>query len=295
MHGGTTMNLHPLYRMLAVCLLIPALTLAAGCNGKKSKAARDFAPQAGQSSGTAPAQAQDAASQSEQAASGDAAEAFADDGMEAAPPPAYDPLQGWNRFWFTFNDCFYAGLRPLVIGYKTVVPEFARTGLKNVYDNFTFPIRFLNALLQLDMTKAAREFGRFLINSTFGVGGLVDLAKSDPNLQPGDEDFGQTLGYYGMGEGFYIVWPLLGPSTARDSVGMVGDIAANPLTWLFGLWNFYGEDNYWYLSYVISGGNRFNRLPEYLDNYEAMKKSAIEPYISMRDFYIQYRKGRIEQ
>ncbi|NMC49611.1 MAG: VacJ family lipoprotein, partial [Desulfovibrio sp.] len=129
----------------------------------------------------------------------------------------------------------------------------------------------------------------------FGVGGLVDLAKSDPNLQPGDEDFGQTLGYYGMGEGFYIVWPLLGPSTARDSVGMVGDIAANPLTWLFGLWNFYGEDNYWYLSYVVSGGNRFNRLPEYLDNYEAMKKSAIEPYVSMRDFYIQYRKGRVEQ
>jgi phospholipid-binding lipoprotein MlaA len=222
--------------------------------------------------------------------------ALADDDLDAPPPPSvYDPLQGWNRFWFTFNDYFYAGLRPLVIGYKTVVPEFARTGLKNVYDNFTFPIRFLNALLQLDMTKAAREFGRFLINSTFGVGGLVDLAKSDPNLQPGDEDFGQTLGYYGMGEGFYIVWPLLGPSTARDSVGMVGDIAANPLTWLFGLWNFYGEDNYWYLSYVISGGNRFNRLPEYPDNYEAMKKSAIEPYVSMRDFYIQYRQGRIEQ
>ncbi|WP_218064752.1 VacJ family lipoprotein [Desulfolutivibrio sulfoxidireducens] len=350
-HDGTTIKRGLLYRLIAVCLIIPTLVLATGCNGVKSQAAKDFAPQSAQPAKASPDQPaaanldqpakaspdQPAAANLDQSAGAspdqsvtanldqsagaspdqpgqvgsdqaaliqataeqtgqDEASPFDDDDLyDAPPPPVHDPLQGWNRFWFTFNDYFYMGLRPLAMGYKKAVPEFARTGLKNVYDNFTFPIRFLNALLQLDLTKAAREFGRFMINSTFGVGGLADLAKSDPNLQPGDEDFGQTLGYYGMGEGFYIVWPLLGPSTARDSVGMVGDIAANPLTWVFGLWNVYGEENYWYVSYVVSGGNRFNRLPEYLDNYDAMKKSAIEPYVSMRDFYIQYRQGRIEQ
>jgi phospholipid-binding lipoprotein MlaA len=274
------MNRSPFLRILLVCALFSALALATGCNGKKSQAARDFAPPA------------ESCAQTEQAAA-PAAEAPDEGAEDLVSTPVNDPLMGWNRFWFTFNDYFYTGIRPVVQGYRYVVPDFARTGMKNVYDNFTFPIRFLNALLQLNMTKAAREFGRFMINSTFGVGGFFDLAKSDPNLQPGDEDFGQTLGYYGMGEGFYIVWPFLGPSSARDSVGLVGDVAANPLTWIFGLWDYKGQDQTWYLSYVISAGNRFNRLPEYLDDYDSMKKSALEPYVSMRDFYIQYRRGRI--
>jgi phospholipid-binding lipoprotein MlaA len=272
------MKSHLLFRTLLLCLLFSTLAMAAACNGKKSQAAKDFAPPAAGQAEAAPAAASD--TQMEE---------------DAGQPTVNDPLMGWNRFWFTFNDYFYTGISPLVKGYKYVVPGFARTGIKNVYDNFTFPIRFLNALLQLNLTKAAREFGRFMINSTFGVGGFFDLAKSDPNLQPGDEDFGQTLGYYGMGEGFYIVWPLLGPSSARDTVGLVGDVAANPLTWVFGLWNYEGQDQTWYLSYAIAAGNRFNRLPEYLDDYDAMKKSAIEPYVSMRDFYIQYRRGRIAQ
>ncbi len=293
------MNRHPLHLTVLVILLLPIFALAAGCNGKKSQAARDFAPQteaAAQAEPTAPpvdpaAQAEPTASPADPAASDDVP---VEDG-ETLSEPVNDPLYGWNRFWFTFNDYFYTGIRPVVQGYRYVVPEFARTGMKNVYDNFTFPVRFLNALLQLNLTKAAREFGRFMINSTFGVGGFFDLAKSDPNLQPGNEDFGQTLGYYGMGEGFYIVWPLLGPSSARDSVGLAGDIAANPLTWIFGLWDYKGQDQTWYLSYAVSAGNRFNRLPEYLDDYESMKKSALEPYVSMRDFYIQYRRGRIAQ
>jgi len=276
------MKLSPLFRITLVCALFSTLALAAGCNGKKSQAAKDFAPPAA------------SAVQAEQDIAPPAVAAD-DEFGNMDPPPVDDPLMGWNRFWFTFNDYFYTGIRPLVQGYRYVVPDFARTGIKNAYDNFTFPIRFLNALLQLNLTKAAREFGRFMINSTFGVGGLFDLAKSDPNLQPGDEDFGQTLGHYGMGEGFYIVWPFIGPSSARDTVGLVGDVAANPLTWIFGLWDYQGKEQNWYLSYTISIGNRFNRLPEYLDDYDSMKKSALEPYISMRDFYIQYRRGRIAQ
>jgi len=278
------MNSPLLHRSILLLLLFSLLALATACNGKKSQAAKDFAPPSATAAAntgqtTDPALADD--------------EALGEDA--AAQPVVNDPLMGWNRFWFTFNDYFYTGIKPLALGYKYAVPEFARTGFKNIYDNFTFPIRFLNALLQLDLTKAAREFGRFMLNSSFGLCGFFDLAKSDPNLQPGDEDFGQTLGYYGMGEGFYIVWPFLGPSSARDTVGLVGDVAANPLTWMFGLWNYEGQDQLWYLSYVVSAGNRFNRLPDQIDNYEAMKKSAIEPYVSMRDFYIQYRRGRIAE
>ncbi len=218
-----------------------------------------------------------------------------DDEYDAPLETIPDPLYGWNHFWYRFNDLFYMGLmRPFAIGYKTVMPEPVRTGLKNAYDNFIFPIRFVNCLLQLKPAGAAREFGRFMINSTFGLGGFFDLAKSDPNLQPGDEDFGQTLAYYGMGDGFYIVWPFIGPSSLRDSFGLVGDAAANPLTYIFGLWGMYGEDNPWYWSYVIRGADIFNRLPDKIDNLETLKKSAIDPYASLRDAYIQYRRNAIK-
>ena len=213
---------------------------------------------------------------------------------EVSTAPVPDPLYGWNKFWFAFNDAFYTRLmRPLARGYAVIMPKKARTGLANAYTNFTFPIRFVNALLQLNFTKASREFGRFMVNSTLGLGGLMDLAKSDPNLQPGNEDFGQTLGYYGMGEGFYIVWPFLGPSNLRDTIGLAGDAAANPLTWIFGPWNYQDDYNPWYWSYIIKAGDVFNRLPDYIEEYEALTKPAIEPYTAFKDAYIQYRRNAI--
>ncbi len=216
--------------------------------------------------------------------------------VEVPAQPVADPLYRWNRFWFGFNDLFFSGLmRPLAKGYCLVMPQPARTGLANAYQNFIFPIRFLNALLQLNFTKASKEFGRFMLNSTLGIGGLVDVAKSDPNLQPGNEDFGQTLGYYGAGEGFYIVWPFLGPSSLRDTFGLAGDAAANPLTWIFGPWAVYGDYNPWYWSYIIKASDMFNRLPETLDNYDTIVKPAIEPYSAVKDAYIQYRRNAVAQ
>ncbi len=218
------------------------------------------------------------------------------DATETPAAPVPDPLYAWNKFWFTFNDLFNKGLmRPLSKGYVIIMPKMARTGLSNAYQNFTFPIRFVNALLQLDFTKASREFGRFLLNSTLGVGGLVDVAKSDPNLQPGNEDFGQTLGHYGMGEGFYIVWPLLGPSSLRDTIGLAGDAAANPLTWIFGPWVVHDNYNPWFWPYVVKGGDMFNKLPETLEAYDAVVKPAIEPYSAVKDAYIQYRRNAVAQ
>jgi len=224
-----------------------------------------------------------------------ATDTFAPDEADATPAVP-DPLYRWNKFWFGFNDFFYARLmRPLANGYTCIMPKPARTGLSNAYNNFTFPIRFINALLQLNFTKASREFGRFMINSTFGIGGLMDLAKSDPNLQPGNEDFGQTLGHYGMGDGFYIVWPFIGPSTLRDSIGLAGDAAANPLTWLFGSWAIPHDAPPWYWAYIIKGGDVFNRLPDTLENYDAVTKPAIEPYTAVKDAYIQYRSNAISK
>jgi phospholipid-binding lipoprotein MlaA len=233
-----------------------------------------------------------------QSAAATSAPPVKDDDFAAAPEtpvaPVADPLYAWNKFWFTFNDLFYAGLmRPVAKGYSFVVPKMVRTGLSNAYQNFIFPLRFLNALLQLNFTQASREFGRFMLNTTLGVGGLMDVAKSDPNLQPGNGDFGQTLGRYGLGEGCYIVWPLLGPSSLRDTVGLAGDAVANPLFWIFGPWAIYGDYNPWYWSYIIKAGDVFNRLPETLENYDGIVKPAIEPYSAVKDAYIQFRRNAI--
>lgn len=215
---------------------------------------------------------------------------------ETQPAPVPDPFYYWNKFWFGFNHIFYSGvMRPFAKGYAYVMPQFARTGLHNAYQNFIFPIRFVNALLQLNFTKASREFGRFMINSTIGIGGLMDVAKADPNLQPGNEDFGQTLGYWGIGDGFYIVWPLLGPSSARDTIGLAGDAVANPLFWIFGPWTIGDDNNPWYLSYIVKAGDVFNNLPETLETYDSVTKPAIDPYSAIKDAYIQYRRNAVSQ
>ncbi len=197
-----------------------------------------------------------------------------------------DPFEGWNRFWFSFNDHFYTAVTPLAKGYAYVVPSFMRTGIKNVYNNLLFPMRFLNCLLQLNFTKASREFGRFFINSTFGIGGLVDLAKTDPNLYPQNEDFGQTLAHWGVGHGFYMVTPFLGPSSARDGFGMLIDLGTSPTTYIF---------EPWYLGYILKAGDRFNMMPDLIDDYQELKKNAIEPYVAFRDFYVQYRDKLVKE
>ena len=219
-----------------------------------------------------------------------------EDYAETVPAPIADPFYHWNKFWFGFNHLFYSGLmRPFAKGYAFIVPSMVRKGLSNAYQNFIFPIRFANALLQLNFTKASKEFGRFMINTTLGVGGLMDVAKSDPNLQPGNEDFGQTLGFWGIGDGFYIVWPFLGPSSARDSVGLAGDAVANPLFWIFGPWAIQGEDNPWFLSYVVKAGDVFNNLPGTLETYDSVTKPAVDPYSAIKDAYIQYRRNAVSQ
>jgi phospholipid-binding lipoprotein MlaA len=200
-----------------------------------------------------------------------------------------DPLRPWNWLMFNFNDKMYFWfLKPLAQGYRFLVPELARIGVKNFFHNIATPVRFTNSILQGKGRSAGVELGSFMINSTWGVLGLANLTQKHPELKPSDEDLGQTLGYWGLGNGFYVVWPFLGPSTFRDTVGIAGDSFLNPLFFI---------DEYWLKFWLSLGMNSTRVLNETsfrIGDYEAFKKSAIEPYEALKDAYIQNRKKKVE-
>lgn len=197
-----------------------------------------------------------------------------------------DPLESMNRFFFKFNDKFYFWVfRPAATGYKKVVSEDFRVLFSNFYKNLSSPVRIVNKLLQMKPGDAGIEMARLVINSTLGVGGLRDCANECFGVRMRDADFGQTLGYYGVGQGFYLVWPFLGPSSARDSIGYGGDYLLYPTTW--------------YASFSVSVGMRahekVNILSFHLGDYEALKKAAIDPYVSLRNAYIQNREAFVAE
>lgn len=197
-----------------------------------------------------------------------------------------DPLSPWNRAMFHFNDKFYFWLlKPVSKGYKAIVPEVVRIGVSNFFCNLGTPIRLTSCLLQGKMKATGTELVRFLMNSTVGVLGFGDPAQKCLKLDITDEDLGQTLGVYGIGNGFYVVWPLLGPSTLRDSVGMVGDWFLDPVLYVepFGA-------KLGILSY-----EKVNETSFRIGDYESIRDAAIEPYEAFRDAYIQYRKTKVEK
>jgi len=140
-----------------------------------------------------------------------------------------DPFEGFNRISFEFNDRFYFWiLKPVAQGYSYVFPQDIRVVIRNFFRNLSTPIRVVNALLQGKFSGAATEVARFGINTTAGVLGLDDVARREFHLESTNEDLGQTLGYYGVDNGFYVVWPFLGPSSLRDTVGFWGISSLNP-------------------------------------------------------------------
>lgn len=206
---------------------------------------------------------------------------------DAGYPQVADPIEPWNRFWFGFNDAFYMGVgKPFSKAYTFVAPKYLRERIENAYSNLLFPARFLNAILQLRPDKASRELGRFIINSTFGLGGLYDLAATNPDMKPQRLDFGQTLGVWGVGPGFYLVLPVLGPSTMRDIAGTAVDATAQPTTYLYLPYE---------LTIGIGAAGRINRLPEMIDIYEEIKRASLEPYVATRDGYAQLRARMIQE
>jgi phospholipid-binding lipoprotein MlaA len=197
-----------------------------------------------------------------------------------------DPLVYWNKAMFHFNDKLYFWLlKPVATGYKAILPETARIGVKNFFHNIAFPIRFAGCVLQAKGREATAEACRFVFNSFFGVAGFGNPAKNYPHLNPPEEDPGQAFGRWGIGNGFYIVWPVLGPSTLRDSAGLAANQFLNPVSYVEP-----ARD-----SLAITGSRVVNNSSLTLGDYEAFKKAAIDPYVSMRNGYVQERKKKVEQ
>jgi len=197
-----------------------------------------------------------------------------------------DPLEPFNRTMYGLNDILYFWVvKPVAKVYTDVAPEPARIGISNFFQNLTTPVRFVNCLLQGKGDAAGTEFNRFVINTTAGVLGFGDPARDEHGLEPVEEDLGQTLAVAGFDNGFYIVWPLLGPSTTRDSVGRVGDMFLNPI--------FYVEHTETAIS--ISAVNFTNESSFHIGEYEAFKSESLDPYVAMRDIYIQYRNKKIQE
>jgi phospholipid-binding lipoprotein MlaA len=196
-----------------------------------------------------------------------------------------DPLEPWNRMMFTFNDRFYFWLlKPVAQGYSAIVPEWGRVRVKNIFHNITMPVRFVNNLLQLKIDEAGTEVIRFVLNTTAGALGMFDVAKNI-DLKAHDEDLGQTFGSYGFGDGFYIVWPLLGPSSLRDTAGLVGDYFLDPVSYITPTASSIG----------VRSVDVTNRTSLHIGDYEDLKESALDPYIAFRSAYFEYRENKIKE
>lgn len=200
-----------------------------------------------------------------------------------------DPFKGWNYFWYTFNDAMYRGVfKPVAQGYAFIIPERPRTWVRNFFDNLMYPVRFVGCIMQGKFDSAGMETSKFIINSTIGLGGLADLTEGRKTVRPiptGDEDMGQSFGRWGIGNGPYLVWPFLGPSSLRDSVGMVGDYFLTPTSYL----------NPWYWSVAAKSYDRINRLTFEIGRYESLTESSVDPYAAVRDAYIKLRAKKVRE
>ncbi len=200
--------------------------------------------------------------------------------------PVSDPLYYFNYAMYTFNDVLYfALLQPVASSYKALTPSLLRKGVNHFFHNLLFPVRFVNTLLQGRIKDAGTEIQIFLINSTVGVLGFGQVAQNQFGLKTCDEDLGQTLGSYAIGNGFYIVLPVLGPSTLRDVVGLAGDSFLTPVNYV----------EPWELSVGIKSYDTINSMSFRLGDYEALKAAAVEPYVAIRNAYIQNREKKIKE
>lgn len=195
-----------------------------------------------------------------------------------------DPLESMNRGIYKFNDTVdKAAIKPVAGAYKAVVPSPLRTGVNNFFTNLGTVVTLVNDLLQFKLDKAMTDAGRLAINSTFGIGGLIDVASMD-NIEKNNEDFGQTLAYWGWKDSTYLVLPFLGPSTLRDTGGLIFDTALiDPI--------YYVED--------VPARNSaialkfIDRRSQYLPASDLLDEAALDPYAFMRDAYMQRRNNQI--
>lgn len=200
-----------------------------------------------------------------------------------------DPLEGYNRFMYGVNrGVDHAIIRPVAKGYVAAVPESGRRGLTNVLNNVDEPKSFVNAVLQGKPRAALRTLARFIINTTLGVGGLADHA-SWMGIRRQDEDFGQTFAVWGIGSGPYLVLPLLGPSTLRDTAGRVVEfVGGDPYRFALDRANLR-----WYYSYGITGVEILDLRAQVLGPLDALTRGSADEYATVRSAYLQSRRNEI--
>nr|WP_148217489.1 VacJ family lipoprotein [Allochromatium vinosum] len=194
-----------------------------------------------------------------------------------------DPLEPLNRATFRFNMNFDKALvQPIARGYQKVTPEPVDRGITNFFDNLADVTSAVNNVLQFKMSRAGSDVGRVFINSTVGVLGFVDVA-TNVGLPSYKEDFGQTLGYWGLESGAYLVTPFLGPSSMRDAIGMGGDIVMDPLV------NLKKHQVHW----GLVGVRVIDRRADLLTATEIVEEASIDPYSFVRDAYLQRRQSLV--
>ena len=206
----------------------------------------------------------------------------------------YDPFNTYNRLMTEVNDVAYEYiLKPVAKGYKKILHVEARECVRNFFNNLYYPTRVVNNLLQGKFCYAYEETSRFVINSTIGILGLFDPAKSKFELQPHEEDFGQTLGFYGVGGGPHIVLPLLGPSNLRDALSLYPDSLLSPIDYTDRSYSTLTDNALEYLGVKVI--EKVNYISLNMDEYEKMKKDAVDLYPYLRDIYEQYREKQIKE
>ena len=195
-----------------------------------------------------------------------------------------DPLENFNRAVYKFNDAAdKAIIKPVAKGYKNVAPKFVVKGINNFFNNLRDIVTIINDLLQMKVKHAANDTGRVLVNSTIGILGFVDV-HSISGGERRKEDFGQTLGYWGLGQGAYIVIPFLGPSTTRDAVGLITDtLAFDPISYMN---NVRARNQVRILQFV-------DARTELLNASSIIDEASLDPYAFQRDAYLQYREALV--
>ncbi len=201
------------------------------------------------------------------------------------PKDPRDPFEGFNRSMYKFNDAIDRGfLKPVAKGYQAITPDAVDKGVTNVFSNLGDVWVIANDLLQFKFGQALSDTGRFLINSTIGIYGIFDVA-THIGLKKHNEDFGQTLGHWGVGPGPYLVLPILGPSTVRDTTGLVVETTQ---------WNKYDEvaddnDEENLLIFI----DTIDRRADLLSASRVLDKVALDPYIFLRESYLQKRAALV--
>ena len=196
---------------------------------------------------------------------------------------ARDPLEGFNRAMYSFNDGFDQAIgKPVATAYRDVLPEPARMMVRNFFANIADLWIGANNLMQGKPLDALTDWTRFAMNSTFGLFGILDFA-SEVGIEKHDEDFGQTMGRWGIDEGAYIVWPFIGSSTVRDSVGLIPDL------WIDPVWGIHPHS----VRYAAAVLRAFGKRADLLDASRILEEAALDKYVFQRDAHLQWRKSLI--